>query len=56
MIRNEEDIATISQSLTSMSEAVEKLGEAKKKSKLEDFKKIKELILKLQIRISEELR
>ena len=56
MIRNKEDIATVSHLLTSMSEAVEKLKEAKQKSKREEFNKIKELILNLQVRISEELK
>lgn len=56
MLRTKEEVSTVLQLITSMEEALEKLEEAKKKSKVEDFKKIKEFILKLQARISEELR
>ena len=50
---NEEDISLLKQLVMSLDQAEKKLEEAHRKKKPEQFKAIKEFILKLQKKISE---
>jgi len=55
MVNGEGDIALMKQLLDSMIAATDKLKSAKTSGKSEEVKKIKDLILKIQARVKEEL-